>query len=285
MNVRHQKQPTNLQRKATLPVWAIALILIGLFLYQYFGKGNEETILQSDPVTPTVITQTPPTVAAQLPPTTTPQRPPTVAAPPSPTTGTQTGNPSSEFDFYILNLSWSPDYCASNGNDDPQQCGLGKKLGFVLHGLWPQYNQGYPSDCSNVKLSASVKAKFPALYPNQSLYDHEWEKHGTCSGLSPEQYLALSKELKDSIAIPANYRAPEQAIRVTSAQLKQEFVAANPKLTESALEVYCSGSGRYLQELYVCFTADGKPTTCSRQVHNDAAKSCQNPDLLVRNVR
>jgi ribonuclease T2 len=181
--------------------------------------------------------------------------------------------------------SWSPDYCASNGGNDPQQCSLGKKLGFVLHGLWPQYDRGYPSDCSTVKLQENVKAQFPNLYPSEKLYDHEWEKHGTCSGLTPEGYLALSKKLRDSIAIPAPYKAPEQPIRVTSTRLKQDFVASNPSLSESSLAAYCSGSGRFLQELYVCFSTDGRPTSCSKEIHDKAAKSCGNPDFLVRNVR
>ena len=93
----------------------------------------------------------------------------------------------SAFDYFVLALSWSPDYCATDGINDPQECSLGKKLGFVLHGLWPQNNQGYPSSCTNEALPASVKAAFPQLYPNDSLFDHEWEKHGTCTGLSPQE--------------------------------------------------------------------------------------------------
>jgi len=220
-----------------------------------------------------------PTVAAQV--DVHQVTPSAVAARPSPTVAAKAG----DFDFYVLTLSWSPDYCVSSGANDPQQCSLGKKLGFVLHGLWPQYNQGYPSDCSTARLPEEVKAQFPNLYPSPKLYDHEWEKHGTCSGLTPEQYLALSKKLKDSIAIPALYRAPEQPVRVTSTQLKKDFVAGNPSLSESSLATYCSGSGRFLQELYVCFSVDGKPQACSKEIHDKAAKSCGNPDFLVRNVR
>ena len=154
-----------------------------------------------------------------------------------------------------------------------------------MNGLLVAGDRGYPSDCSTVKLQENVKARFPNLYPSEKLYDHEWEKHGTCSGLTPEQYLALSKKLKDSIAIPAPYKAPEKPIRVTSTQLKQDFVAGNPSLSESSLAAYCSGSGRFLQELYVCFSTDGRPTSCSKEIHDKAAKSCGNPDFLVRNVR
>ena len=166
-----------------------------------------------------------------------------------------------------------------------QQCSLGRKLGFVLHGLWPQFNVGYPSNCSNAKLPAAVKAQFPDLYPSAALYDHEWEKHGTCTGLSPEQYLALSKQLKDGVVLPTIYRRPEQPFRTTTAQLKKDFLAANPGFTDQTLAVFCSGSGRYLQELYVCFLPDGRPTACSSEIRNDAAKSCRAADFLVRSVR
>lgn len=190
-----------------------------------------------------------------------------------------------QFDFYVLALSWSPDYCANESNEDSQQCRIGRKLGFVLHGLWPQYNQGYPSDCATTTVPKDVKAKFPGLYPNPNLLDHEWEKHGTCSGLKPEQYLALSKRIKESVVIPAAYRSPEKPFRVTAVQLKQAFVTDNPGLNKSMIAAYCSGSGRFLKEIYLCFTLDGKPTTCSQEIHKRAERSCQQPDFLVRNVR
>jgi ribonuclease T2 len=190
-----------------------------------------------------------------------------------------------EFDFYVLALSWSPDYCADDDNQETQQCQIGRRLGFVLHGLWPQYNQGYPSDCADTRLPQDVKAKFPGLYPNPSLFDHEWEKHGTCSGLKPEQYLSLSKRIKEAAVIPAAYRNPEKPFRVTTVQLKQAFVTSNPGLSESMIAAYCSGSGRFLKEIYICFTPDGKPTSCSQEINKRAARSCQQSDFLVRNVR
>ena len=183
----------------------------------------------------------------------------------------------------MLSLSWSPDFCASN--NDPQQCSIGKKLGFVLHGLWPQYNRGYPADCSTVKLARRCATKYPNLYPSTKLYAHEWDKHGTCSGLKPLDFLALSKSLKDSITIPNDYRSPAKAFRTTLADLKAAFVAANSTLSDDALAVQCSGSGRFLQELYVCFSREGQPTPCSKEIQTDEAKGCRNADFLVRNVK
>ena len=261
----------------------LALIIIAISVYQSMHEGTATPASPTE--LPVAALQPSATVAAR--PSSTPGTRPssTPAARPSPTFTPQAKSKPADFDFYVLNLSWSPDYCATNGRDDTQQCSIGRKLGFVLHGLWPQYNQGWPEYCTYAKLSTEVKAQFPNLYPNASLYDHEWDRHGTCSGLAPASYMSLAKKLKESILIPARYKAPEQPVRVTTAQFKKELVAANPKLSESSLAVYCSGSGRFLSELYVCFSQEGQPQACSKEIHDKAAKSCGNPDLLVRNVR
>jgi ribonuclease T2 len=190
-----------------------------------------------------------------------------------------------DFDFFVLALSWSPDYCATNGDNDPQQCSIGKKLGFVLHGLWPQYNKGYPSNCSTEKMPEAVKDQFPGLYPNDNLFDHEWEKHGTCTGLSPIEYLQAGKALKETVVIPAEFRAPEKPFRISVAQLKDLFTQANPDYPAEAFLVSCSSSGRYLKEIYICFSREGLPAACSAEMQKTAQKSCQAKDFLVRNTR
>ena len=191
---------------------------------------------------------------------------------------------SGHFDYFILALSWSPDYCASNSGD-VQECALGRKLAFVLHGLWPEFDKGYPSSCTNEKLPPEVKTQFERLFPNDSLFAHEWEKHGTCTGLSPQLYFTLAKQIKDSVQIPDIFRAPQAPFRLSANQLKQQFTAANPGLGGSSLAVFCSGSGRFLSELYVCFSKDGNATACSTEIIKDASRSCQNADFLVRNIR
>ena len=191
-----------------------------------------------------------------------------------------TGN----FDYFILVLSWSPDYCASNSGD-VQECALGRKLGFVLHGLWPEFDRGYPSSCTNATLPVEVQAQFPGLFPNDSLFVHEWEKHGTCTGLSPQLYFTLVKQIKDSIRIPDAFQAPQAPFRITTGQLKQQFIEVNSSLGGASLAAYCSGSGRFLSELYICFSKEGKPAACSADIIRGAAKSCQSADFPVRNIR
>jgi ribonuclease T2 len=188
-----------------------------------------------------------------------------------------------KFDFYVLALSWSPDYCAKK--NDPQQCKQGKKLGFVLHGLWPQYQRGYPSNCSAEKLPPSVKQQFPNLFPSDKLYNHEWEKHGTCTGKTPLEYLALSKQYKESVAIPTAYNRPSQPFRTTIKDLKSAFVSTNRQFTDDGVAPSCSGSGRFLQEVLICYSKDGKPGPCSAEILKRSQKSCGQANFLVRNVR
>ena len=205
---------------------------------------------------------------------------------PTSTVPNRTQKPSfGDFDYFLLSLSWSPDYCASNGNDDPQQCSVGKKLGFVLHGLWPQNIHGYPSNCSQEPLPAKVREQFPGLYPNDALYTHEWSKHGTCSGVSAYEYLSFTQLLKQSVQIPTAYRSPEKPFRRSTAQLKKDFSAANPGFSVDMVEPSCSGSGRYLKEVYICFSKQGNAMACSPEVHKTALKSCAAADFLVRNTR
>ena len=190
-----------------------------------------------------------------------------------------------DFDYWVMALSWSPDYCASNDYQDVQQCSIGKQLDFVLHGLWPQYDKGYPSFCSDEKLTYDLKVDYAGLYPNDNLFDHEWEKHGTCTGLTPEGYLEWSETLKTSLVIPTAFDSPLEPFRSDAKSLSAEFIAVNPTFTEDSFAVYCSGSGRFLQEIFVCYEKDGQPTDCSPEVLSKAAKSCGQQDFLVRNTR
>ena len=53
-----------------------------------------------------------------------------------------------DFDYFVMALTWSPNWCALEGDarrDD--QCDARHAYGFTLHGLWPQYESGYPSGC------------------------------------------------------------------------------------------------------------------------------------------
>jgi ribonuclease T2 len=202
---------------------------------------------------------------------------------PAPLPAQTQNNAPGQFDYYVLALSWSPEYCNSHPQDS-QQCGA-KRYGFVLHGLWPQYEKGYPQSCSKQALPQDVKDQYEGLYPNENLMDHEWAKHGTCSGLSPAGYLELSKRTKEQFAIPARYEAPADPFRTTTNEVRAEFVAANPGIPADSISMTCTGSGQYLQELRICHDKAGSIKSCSAAVTAQTTKSCGRPDFLVRSIR
>lgn len=188
-----------------------------------------------------------------------------------------------QFDYYALSLSWSPSYCATH--KDPNQCGTGRQLGFVLHGLWPQYDKGYPERCSTEPLSAADKARYAPLFPSPTLIAHEWPKHGTCSGLTPAGYFELSAKLKQELAIPASYQAPAQPVRTSHADLIASFRKANPPMQANGVLPFCSNGGRFLSEIHACYDKGGAPASCSAGEVKRSEKSCGQDTFLLRSVR
>jgi ribonuclease T2 len=169
------------------------------------------------------------------------------------------------FDYYVMSLSWSPEYCATNSNPDSTQCGE-RRYSLVVHGLWPQYeNGGFPADCSaaTVVPSAIVDSMLDIM-PSKKLIQHEWEKHGTCSGLSVEKYFQLTRQIYNSIAIPDKYRQPTDYIVTNVSEIESNLMAVNPTLDGTKIAIDCKN--RYLQEIRVCYDKNNTSRTCGRRV-------------------
>lgn len=187
------------------------------------------------------------------------------------------------FDYYAVALSWSPSFCASH--DDPNQCARGRQNGFVMHGLWPQYAKGYPQECSSERLPAQDRDKYAALYPSPKMIGHEWQKHGTCSGLNPAAYFDLSARLRDQLAIPLPYQRPAQPLRIGYAQFVQAFRSANPRLADNAVLPFCGGGGRFLNEIHACYDKRGASTSCGPSEIKRSANSCRQATFVMQSVR
>ncbi len=188
-----------------------------------------------------------------------------------------------QFDYYAVALSWSPSYCATRS--DPDQCAIGRQLGFVLHGLWPQHEVGYPDSCSNQPLPAHVRENYTSLFPSPKLIGHEWRRHGTCSGLDPAAYFSLSAKLKSQLAIPAPYQRPAAPVRVSYGELAQAFKGANPSLAQNGVLPFCSGGGRFLREIHACYDRRGQSRSCSAGEIRRSHNSCRQPSFILQNVR
>jgi ribonuclease T2 len=178
-------------------------------------------------------------------------------------------NVAGQFDYYALVLSWSPTYCSDQGRDDDGQCNRrdGRRYSFVLHGLWPQYESGYPTNC---RLSRRPFVPDPVInsmldiMPSRGLVIHEYRTHGTCSGLAPQQYFSIAHRLFDAVTVPERFRNPFESQIISSADVKREFLRANPQLGAGALTVVCGGAGGMLREVRICLTKDGVPRGCGQ---------------------
>ncbi|MCJ2013230.1 ribonuclease T2 [Methylobacterium sp. J-076] len=186
-----------------------------------------------------------------------------------------------DFDFYVLALSWSPTFCGGEGaRRDEAQCTPGRGLGFVLHGLWPQYAHGYPQDCSAVQRPITRQAMEAAgqVYPSEGLARHEWRKHGTCSGLDPAAYFAAAKDARLAVTIPDGLKAGGQDL--APIDIARQFVAANRGLRPDMMAVACA-RGR-LTEVRFCFAKDLRSFTPCPEV---ARGNCRAPEITLDAAR
>jgi len=165
--------------------------------------------------------------------------------------------PEQPFDFYVLSLSWSPSYCAAEGsNANQQQCNAKRPYAFVVHGLWPQFESGFPTDCSTdmPRVPDDLVRSLYDIMPSAGLIGHQWRRHGSCSGLPMEDYFARLRTAREKIVIPADYRRPAAAHTVDPKALEAKFTAANPGLAPDAVSVSCENG--YLSEIRLCMTKD-----------------------------
>lgn len=167
-------------------------------------------------------------------------------------------NEPGKFDYYVLSLSWSPSYCEASAERAPnrapdQQCGA-RPFAFVVHGLWPQYERGFPSYCQvpAPRLDRAIVGSVLDLMPSPRLVFHEWDRHGTCSGLTPHAYFETMRKARAAVKIPDDYLALGQPAMVTAADVADAFVKANPNLSRDDVAVMCDK--KRLSEVRICLT-------------------------------
>ena len=180
------------------------------------------------------------------------------------------GERAGAFDYYVLALSWTPSWCAIEGDArGSEQCEAGQGFGFTLHGLWPQYEAGWPSYCPTVERAPSraMTRDQAGVFGASGLAWHQWNKHGTCTGLSAEEYYRLSQVAYGRVSRPEILRRLEREVRVPAAVIEEAFLEANPDLEADMLTVTCR-DGR-IQEVRVCLTRELEPRICAPDVRRD----------------
>jgi ribonuclease T2 len=192
------------------------------------------------------------------------------------------GEAAGDFDYYVMSLSWSAAWCALEGDDrnDPQ-CDSGRGLTFILHGLWPQFEEGWPSFCRTVERDPSrvQTAAMADIMGGSGLAFYQWKKHGRCSGLSAEGYYRAAREAYGSIRIPELFARVDQPLTLPASVIEAAFLEANPDLQRDQITITCKDG--LIQEARICLSRDLAPRRCGPDVIRD----CRLSDAVLEPVR
>lgn len=162
----------------------------------------------------------------------------------------------SGFDYYLLNLSWSPEFCYSH----PNAAECTSHPTFVLHGLWPQNNDGtYPENCSNAT-GPSDPSSFADIYPDSGLLEHEWHTHGTCSGLKADAFFVTARTAFHSITIPSQLANLSSQTSMPPDEIVSLFTHANSALSSSSVAISCGRN--FLTAVEICIDKSLQPIPC-----------------------
>jgi ribonuclease T2 len=192
------------------------------------------------------------------------------------------GEAAGDFDYYVLSLSWSSAWCALEGDarDDPQ-CEAGRGLTFVLHGLWPQYEDGWPSYCRTTERdpSRTMTAEMADIMGGAGPAFYQWKKHGRCAGLSAESYFGLARQAYANIFIPKVFSDIDRPLTLSAVVIEEAFLAENPGLVRDQITITCKDG--LIQEARICLNADLAPRRCGQDVIRD----CRLDDAVLEPVR
>jgi len=190
------------------------------------------------------------------------------------------GELAGEFDYFVVSLSWSPNWCVLEGDARRSpQCDADH--GWILHGLWPQFHRGYPSFCRTVKRppSRSMTAGMADIMGTGGLAWHQWNKHGSCTGLSASAYFALSRKAYALINRPAIFRKLDRTVKLPASVVEEAFMKANPVMERDGITITCRDG--HIQEVRICLSQDLTPVPCGQ----DVVRDCTMKDAIFTPLR
>lgn len=143
-------------------------------------------------------------------------------------------NQPGRFDFYLPALFSSPSHCAAlrerGAERMPQPQCSGRLFSFVVHALWPQYERGYQSYCQRPapRIDRALVDSMLDLMPSPRLVYHDWNRHGTCSGLGARAYFDAVRKAGAAVKAPPKFLTLAQPMTVTPGAVEDAFLKANP---------------------------------------------------------
>lgn len=183
-----------------------------------------------------------------------------------------TADEAGKFDYYVLALSWSPNWCALEGDRrDSDQCDDRHDYGWTMHGLWPQYERGYPDDCPSSKTDPTRREsdQMADIMGSGGLAWYQWKKHGRCSGLDGPDYYALARNAYESVNRPELLRQLDKPVVLPAKVIEDAFLEANPEWSADMLTITCRDD--FIQEARLCLTRDLEPRICGSDVRRDCS--------------
>lgn len=198
------------------------------------------------------------------------------------TTARAEGDRAGDFDYYVLSLSWSSAWCMLEGDSrgDPQ-CKSGRGLTFVLHGLWPQYEDGWPSFCRTTERdpTRAETATMADIMGGSGLAFYQWKKHGRCSGRSAQDYYRIARDAYRRVTIPDFFAKVDRPLEVPASVIEEAFLEANPGLSHDQITITCDEG--LIQEARICLT----PELDFRRCGDDVIRDCRLKDAVLEPVR
>ncbi len=193
-------------------------------------------------------------------------------------------NAPGQFDFYVLALSWSPSFCeaaAERGNSGRARTQCSRPYSFVVHGLWPQYERGFPEYCQrpSPRLARNIMTSMLDLMPAPGLIFNEWDKHGTCSGLGARAYFESIRKARAAVKIPEQFLDVSEPKTIAPSDIEDAFIKANPGLSSSAISVVCTS--RRLSEVRICMSKDMQFRACEEIDR----RACRRDEVVMPPVR
>jgi len=188
-------------------------------------------------------------------------------------------NTPGSFDYYLLTLSWAPQFCATKESAGPSsECDPNRHYGFVVHGLWPQNDDGsYPQHCVSAPPVASVTVQqMLSIMPSRGLIQHEWETHGSCTGLSAQDYFTTIQKAFSPLQVPPEYRTLTRPTTANPGQIEQLFAQAN-HAPQAAFRIECHGSD--FAGLEVCLTKQLEYRDCGARL-----RECRASQVTLRPI-
>jgi ribonuclease T2 len=192
------------------------------------------------------------------------------------------GERAGDFDYYVMSLSWSSNWCALEGDARGEdQCDPRHNYTFILHGLWPQNESGWPSYCRTGERDPSrgQSAAMEDIMGSRGLAWYQWKKHGRCTGLSADTYFDTARRAYESITIPPIFARIDKRLKVPARVIEQAFIDSNARLAPDMITITCDRG--MIQEARICLTKGLEPRKCGA----DAIRDCTMSDAVLNAVR